>query len=128
MANTSNFDRNRNGQTAQRFDAGPTIAPRVDVYENEEELLLLVDVPGAIKEGVSVQFAKGELSIEAKRAPESAKLLFGEMEPVDYYRVFAAPRGVDPQRIEAELSNGVLRVRLPKSDATKARRIEVKTS
>lgn len=128
MESTTSVERNQNGRAAPRFDARPTVAPRVDVYENREELLLLVDVPGATKEGINVQFAKGELIIEAKRAPEGAKLVFGEMEPFDYSRVFTAPRGIDQERIEAELANGVLRVRLPKSDATKVRRIEVKTS
>ena len=104
-----------------------TVAPRVDVYENADELLLVADVPGATKETVSVQLEKGQLTIEATRSPASeGSPLVEEYRPADYARVFAIPQGVDASKIDAQLSSGVLRVRLPKSEALKPRRIDVR--
>jgi len=103
------------------------VAPAVDVYENSDELLLLVDVPGATNEGVDVQLDKGQLTILAKRSEDArGSLLAGEYRASDYLRVFSVPQGIDPSKIDAQLSGGVLRLRLPKSESVKPRRIEVK--
>ena len=112
----------------ERVKQRVTVAPRVDVYENANELLLLADVPGATQESVSVQLEKGQLTIEATRhgAPEGTPLA-EEFRPADYVRVFAIPQGIDASKIDAQLSSGVLRLRLPKSDALKPRRIEVRS-
>jgi HSP20 family protein len=109
----------------QRF----TVAPRVDVYENANELLLVADVPGVTKESVSIQLDKGQVTIEASRADEIAgSPLVAEYRPADYARVFSIPQGIDASKIDAQLSGGVLRLRLPKSEALKPRRIEVRSS
>jgi len=103
------------------------IAPVVDVYENVDELLLLVDVPGATNDGIDVQLDKGQLTILAKRREDApGSLLAAEYQACDYLRVFSVPAGIDPAKIDAQLSGGVLRLRLPKSESVKPRRIEVK--
>ena len=60
----------------ERVKQRVTVAPRVDVYENANELLLVADVPGATRESVSVQLEKGQLTIEATRqgTPEGTPL------------------------------------------------------
>jgi HSP20 family molecular chaperone IbpA len=109
----------------QRF----TVAPRVDVYENANELLLVADMPGATKESVSIQLDKGQVTIEASRGDEvTGSPLVAEYRPTDYARVFAIPQGIDGSKIDAQLNGGVLRLRLPKSEALKPRRIEVRSS
>jgi HSP20 family molecular chaperone IbpA len=95
--------------------------PRVDVYENQDEVLLFADVPGAASDGVNVNLDKGELSIRARRSGDGAG-------GPDYERVFRVSSGIDASKIEAELTNGVLRVRLPKVATLKPRRIQVKAS
>ena len=103
------------------------VAPAVDVFENKEEYLILADVPGATRDQVQLHFERGRLTIEARRefaAPGS--LLASEHAPADYRRSFALPQGVDAGRIEAELQAGVLRVRVPKSDAVRPRSIAIK--
>jgi HSP20 family molecular chaperone IbpA len=115
---------NRRVETVQQRDA---IAPVVDVYENVDELLLLVDVPGATKDGIDVQLDKGQLTILAKRREDAqGSLVAGEYRASDYLRVFSVPQGIDPSKIDAQLSSGVLRLRLPKSESIKPRRIEVR--
>lgn len=112
----------------ERVQQRSTVAPRVDVYEDSNELLLLCDVPGVAKESVSIQLEKGQLTIEASRKDEIAGTpLIQEYRPSDYVRVFSVPQGIDSSKIDAQLSGGVLRLRLPKSEALKPRRIEVRS-
>ena len=126
MANQTELVNRSNGriEAVQQREA---IAPVVDVYENADELLLLVDVPGTTKDGIDVQLDKGQLTIVARRHEEAPGApLASEYRACDYLRVFAVPQGIDPSKIDAQLSGGVLRLRLPKSESVKPRRIEVK--
>ena len=126
MANQTDLVTRSNGriEAVQQREA---IAPVVDVYENVDELLLLVDVPGATNDGIDVQLDKGQLTILAKRREDApGSLLAAEYQACDYLRVFSVPAGIDPAKIDAQLSGGVLRLRLPKSESVKPRRIEVK--
>lgn len=94
---------------------------RIDVYENENELLLLADLPGVPAEGLDVRVENGELTILGRRA--------GEREKVQYKRVFALDdAGFDLDKVAARQQNGVLELRLPKAAQKRARKIEVKAS
>jgi HSP20 family protein len=104
----------------------PTISPFVDVLENADELLLVADLPGASADSVDVHVDNGELTLSAGRA--SAEAGSSGSPSREYRRVFTLPRGIDGSKIDAELRLGVLRVHLPKSEARKPRRIDVKAS
>ena len=112
---------------SERVQQRPVVAPLVDVYENRDELLLIADVPGAAKDSIQVHLANGKLTLEARRsqAPSGA-LVATESRACDYQRVFSVPDGIDPTKIEARFTSGVLRVRLPKSELLRPRRIEIK--
>ena len=122
------------GTLAQHHEAAPehvrqrqTVAPLLDVYENDDGLLLVADVPGARQDSVDVELEAGELTIRAQRAEEPAGTpLAAEHRPSDYVRTFAVPQGIDGARIEAQLSAGVLRVVLPRAASLKPRRIAVR--
>ena len=125
MANQTDLV-NRSNDRIEAVQQRETIAPFVDVYENSDELLLLVDVPGASNDGIDVQLDKAQLTILAKRPDDAHRsLLAAEYRACDYLRVFSVPQGIDPSKIDAQLSGGVLRLRLPKSESVKPRRIEV---
>lgn len=109
----------------------PAVRPRVDIFENDAEFLVVTDVPGVAKDALEVRFEEGELRLEARRAPSpqaDAQRLAEEYRVVDYRRAFAMPEGVDAERIEAELSNGVLTLHLPKAAAKRPRRIDIRAS
>ena len=126
MANQTDLATRPNGRV-EAVQQREVIAPVVDVYENVDELLLLVDVPGATNEGIDVQLDKGQLKILAERREDApGSVLAAEYRSCDYLRVFSVPQGIDPSKIDAQLSGGVLRLRLPKSESVKPRRIEVK--
>lgn len=104
----------------------PKVAPPCDVFENEREIVLLVDLPGAQASALSVQVDRDVLTIEAARAPEPGSPLLREHLPRDYRRAFTLPQGIDQGKIEAKLEAGVLRVRLPKEERLHPRKIEVR--
>jgi HSP20 family protein len=101
--------------------------PRVDILHNENELVLLADVPGVGPDDIDVRFENGELTIDGKCAPRAfgTRPLGEEYEVGDYHRVFTLSNHIDGDRITAQLTQGVLTVRLPKREAVKPKRVPV---
>jgi HSP20 family protein len=96
------------------------VTPRVDVLETEQEFLVLADVPGVKPEDVDIRFEQGEMTIHGRRPAGR------DESPVDYHRTFAVAETVAADKISAELKDGVLTVRLPKTEAVKPKRIAVR--
>ena len=113
---------------AEKIEQRPVVAPAVDVFENESELLVVADLPGVSQDKMSIHFEKGRLTIEGKRAHLTHQAVLGEIEAADFRRTFLVPQGIDAERIAAELSQGVLSIHLPKHASVRPRRIEVKAS
>ena len=114
----------------ERTRGGVTYSPRIDILENEEELLLLADLPGVRAEDLNIRYENKELALEAKVAPRQTgvQYLHAEYGVGDFYRVFTIGETINAERISAELKNGVLTVHLPKTEAVKPRRIQVKAA
>jgi len=103
------------------------VTPRVDVYENDKEILLLADLPGVTRESLAIHADGDTLTLEAKRADTLAgSALAQELELRDYSRTFGIPPSIDRERIEAKLEAGVLRLHLPKQAALMPRKIPVR--
>ncbi|HHH30571.1 MAG TPA: Hsp20/alpha crystallin family protein [Polyangiaceae bacterium] len=113
------------GSEVEDVRAQPRVTPPVDVFENDDEILLVVDVPGVDEDGVDVQLREGTLHLEARQAKGDEDVA---ITPVVYARSFTVPRTVDPGAVAAELDLGVLTVHLPKAEAAKPRRIEIKSA
>lgn len=90
----------------------------VDIYEGPDALLLLADLPGVAPDGLSVNYEAPELRIEGRRGT-------GDTASV-YSRTFRVSEQIDPNGISAELTAGVLKLRLAKAEHTKPRKIEVR--
>jgi HSP20 family molecular chaperone IbpA len=107
----------------------PFASPEVDIYEGRDELLLIANLPGVSREGVTVSLQGMELTIEGKRASEGepeGKVVALEASFSDFRRTFLMPLEIDPDGIRAEIERGVLRVHLPKAAAPKPRSIPIK--
>ena len=91
-----------------------TCTPRVDLYANDDAVLLKADLPGVVAEGLAVEVDRGVLRIDGKRS-----------EKVHYRRSLRVPDGIDPDGITATLADGVLTLMLPRVEAHKPRRIPV---
>jgi len=115
-------------QSLVQSDQRPAVAPACDVYENNDEVLVVADVPGVTAEDLNINLDKGELSIVARRnvSPKDGTFVGMEYRDCDYRRRFAVPGGIDADKISAELKDGVLWLHLPKSEALKPRQIAVR--
>jgi HSP20 family molecular chaperone IbpA len=105
----------------------PVITPVVDIYENEEEILLHADMPGVSKDDLIVHIDNGTLDITGTREiKRTGATDWEEFTNVEYRRTFSVPQTIDIEKIDAELRNGVLELHLPKSEAAKPRLIEIR--
>jgi HSP20 family molecular chaperone IbpA len=116
--------------TVERTQGSMTYSPRIDIWEDEDELVLYADLPGVAPEDLDIQFENRELRIHGHVAPRHEKInfLYGEYGIGDFFRTFTIGETIDADRISAELKDGVLSLHLPKTEAVKPRRIEVQSS
>jgi len=97
------------------------LTPNVDIFENEQELLVVADIPGVDPNDIGVHVELPEFRIEAKVKGSPDR-------PAIYTRSFRVDERIDPERVKAEYKEGVLRVHLAKSAAFRPRRVEVQSS
>jgi HSP20 family molecular chaperone IbpA len=105
------------------------VVPPVDVFENDASITLLADLPGVQREQLHIRVDGDTLVLEATAqtgGPENMELVYGEAQCPAYRRQFTLSRELDVGRIEAQLRDGVLRLNIPKSEAARPRRIEVR--
>jgi HSP20 family protein len=116
--------------TTERTRGGTVYTPRFDIWETADELVLHGDLPGVGVEDLDIQFEKNQLSIYGRVQRRHAGTTFvdGEYGVGDFFRSFTIGEAIDSSKIHAELRNGVLTLHLPKIDAVKPRRIEVRTT
>ena len=115
-----------------RGETGLAQAPAVDIVEHDKSYQVTAELPGMEEKDIDVKFADGVLTIKGEKKEES------EEKQKDYYRSerrfgafqrsFGVPDGVEPDKIEATVKNGVLTVILPKSDEAQKheKKIEIK--
>ena len=110
-------------------DQAAYFKPATDVFENENDIRLSLDMPGVKKDGVQIMLEKGILSVSGNINTtdyENYKPLYTEYNVDHYTRRFEIPDAIDQDKIEATLKDGVLTLTLPKAEAAKPRKIEVK--
>ena len=110
--------------------AGRYFEPSVDIYETEEALTVIADVPGAASEDIEVDLRENVLTITARtqELAERWKPIYREYRSGNYLRQFRLGQQIDQARITARVSDGVLTLTLPKVESALPRRIEVATS
>ncbi|MBN2500641.1 MAG: Hsp20/alpha crystallin family protein [Anaerolineales bacterium] len=103
--------------------------PRTGIYEVEDAILLVANLPGVDKSSVDITLEKNLLTIKGyveEDVPEGYSLAYAEYEIGDYERSFTLSDEIDREHIEAEVKDGVLRLRLPKAEPAMAKKIAVK--
>ena len=108
----------------------PPLLPPVDIGEDAAAITITADLPGVEKDAVSIQVDGRTLTIEAPLALGEANALvsvYAEIKANSYRRVFELSGELDTTSIDAGLVDGVLRLRIPKLERAKPRRIEVKS-
>jgi HSP20 family molecular chaperone IbpA len=110
---------------------GLVFTPAVDIYETEKEIVLLADLPGVKAKDLNIDLRDNVLRIDAEVQPpekENEMDVLREFRTGKYYREFSLSQVIDQSKIDAELKNGVLKLILPKVEAAKPRKIQIKTS
>lgn len=125
------FDEDGGGFPSLPAFPAPSAAFRVDIEEADKEYRIRADLPGVKKENVSVSVEDNVLSIGAKFQSETAennsgKRVHSERVSGEYSRGFRLSRDIEADKIEAQIKDGVLTLRLPKSGAAAKRQVAVK--
>jgi HSP20 family protein len=106
------------------------VTPPANISATENEYLVEVDMPGVDKDGLEVTVEGNELTIIGRRKSDlpDGELCYCESAQADFRRVFELGPDVDTSKISAEMRQGVLKLRLPKSEKAKPKQIEVKVA
>ena len=103
------------------------VVPNVNIYETPEGYVLQAEMPGVGEDGLEITLEGAEITITGRRNPETApgEALFRERNTADYRRVFELDPAIDTSKVSAKIEQGVLTVKLPKSERVKPRKIQV---
>ncbi|HEY1092190.1 MAG TPA: Hsp20/alpha crystallin family protein [Burkholderiaceae bacterium] len=108
-----------------------TLTPPVDVIEDAGGITLYADLPGVKREQLNLQVERETLTIEAESGiavPQGLSSSHTEVALARFRRVFTLSPELNTEQVQAELSAGVLRLRIPKAAHAKPRRIEVRSA
>lgn len=120
-------------QAIQKSEGEPTReglmwVPQVDIIESRDAITLRADLPGASKENVDIDVREGVLSLSAALGPTPKNWtpIYSEYQIGGYSRRFSLGEQIDQSKITADMENGVLTLVLPKAEAHKPRKIEIR--
>ena len=114
------------------------IVPSVDVAETDKEIEITAELPGLERKDVDISLEDDVLTIRGEKKTESVQdnkkdkgsdnknYHLSERSYGMFYRVLQLPPGIDPSTVKATMSNGVLKIAIPKPARTQAKKIEVK--
>ncbi len=112
------------------FEEQKTWVPAFDISENEKEYVVTAEVPGMDAKNLEVTLSDGILTVrgEKKQETEDKGENYHRVERVygSFQRSFRIPEKLDAENVDASYKDGVLKLTLPKAEASEAKRIEVK--
>jgi len=114
---------------AEQTKAGLVFTPAVDIFETDKDITLLADMPGVKAGDLNIDLRESVLTLDGDARPperDGEVDIIREYRTGKYYRQFTLSQVIDQAKIDAELKEGVLRLRLPKVEAATPRKIVVK--
>jgi len=116
---------------AEQMKPGLTFTPSVDIFETDREITVLADMPGVKAKDLTIDVRDDVLSlasdVDDPEGPNEVGVL-REYETGKYVRQFTLSEVIDQSKIEADMTDGVLRLTLPKVEPAMPRKITVKTA
>jgi HSP20 family molecular chaperone IbpA len=103
--------------------------PNADIFETEEALTVVLEMPGVDRDNINVSVENGLLTIEGRinfSKYEGLEPVYSEYNIGPFRRTFRISSRIDQDKIRAEMRDGVITLVLPKAEEAKTRRIEVK--
>lgn len=110
---------------------GPVYTPAVDIFETEHAITVMADMPGVEASDLNIDLRENVLTLTGTVAAVGTvkeQPVLGEYVPGTFRRQFTLSDAIDQSRIDAKLSDGVLRLELPKVEKAKPRQITVKSN
>jgi len=107
---------------------GRFYVPSADIFETDEALCLVMEMPGVEKENIDVGLENGVLRVEGRidfANYEGMEPVYTEYNVGHYTRTFGLPTKIDQERIRAQLEDGILTLTLPKAKEAQPRRIAI---
>jgi HSP20 family protein len=125
-------------QAPQRQEGGAETArgaavyrPIADIVERDDGVVVQIEMPGVSSDDVEISVERRVLTVRGRgrvTAPEGFRCVYAEYGEGDYERAFTLSQDIDEGRIAAEMRHGVLTLILPRAEAAKPRKIEVKAA
>lgn len=117
------------GSLVEQTRPGPVYTPAVDIFESDEAITVLADMPGVQPEDLKIDLRDSVLTLSGRATvaqhPDESRVL-REYDTGTFYRQFTLAETIDQNKIDAHLNDGVLRLRLPKVERMKPRQIKVR--
>ena len=113
---------------SEQTTPGRVFSPLVDIFEDDEALTIVADMPGVPSENVSIDLQEDVLTLTGTPSlaiPEKEEFVLQEFDTGKYFRQFRLSEVIDQANVKAKLDQGVLRVTLPKIGPTKPRKITI---
>jgi HSP20 family molecular chaperone IbpA len=114
---------------ASKRESEVTLRPPVDIFEDAEGITLMADMPGVSRERLNIEVDKDMLLVEGDARidmPEGMEAVHADVRSTSYRRSFALSSGLEVDKIDASIKDGVLNVRIPKRPEVRPRKIEVR--
>jgi HSP20 family protein len=115
---------------AEQIDQGPTFTPDVDIFETDGNIVVVADMPGVKPENIDIDLRENTLTLSGKvSSPEGSDEvdILREYETGAYFRQFTLSEMIDQPHIDAKMTDGVLRLTLPKVKPVAPRKVKVKS-
>lgn len=115
----------------QRPTERPALRPAGDIFEHDDGITLLLDMPGVARERLNIESDRNSLVVEGEveiSMPEDTESLYADVRSTHYRRSFSlSGEQLDTDKVQASLKDGVLRIDIPKRAEMRPRKIEVKS-
>ena len=115
--------------SAEQIKPGPVFTPNVDIFETDRQIIMLADIPGVKAEDLIIDLRDDTLTFTGEGKPvdrQNKEDILIEYQIGSYYRQFNLAEMIDQNKIDATLSNGVLRLDLPKVEKARPCQITIK--
>jgi HSP20 family protein len=117
--------------TPEQTRTGPVYSPAVDIFENDGSITLLADMPGVKPSDLEIDLRENVLTLTGRVTPTGISKesnVLREYRPGTFFRQFTLSEAIDQPKIDAQLTDGVLRLELPKVAKARPRQITVRSA
>lgn len=121
------------GEFPANIDMGFSFSPRVDIYADDQNIFIEAEIPGLSKEDMKISLQDNILTISGSKKKEdredqNKQYFRNEIIYGDFSRSFSLPEDINPDKVEAQFENGILKIAIGKREVktTKERNIEIK--